>query len=211
MERLNLAGSFIAKAIANNLPHHSIIPGTRAITSRFNKNVPTDPISLYPDGDESPRLLCNRMANCSWDRIYTFSLKVSGFFTFSLFFVVIVLVQAAYAGVHLGALSIMFPSQKERLLWKISCYILFAVTSLSAIALFPTYISSIIDLGDSFSKFAGHFFAGILMFVIPVILCARAYIVVESFISLRHVPVEVYQTPRAISWIMYLIYDYFTS
>jgi hypothetical protein len=65
VKRLDLAGSFIAKAIANNLPHHSIIPGTEAITSEFFKSVPTDPINLYPDGDESPRLLCNRMANCS--------------------------------------------------------------------------------------------------------------------------------------------------
>jgi hypothetical protein len=124
-----------------------------------------------------------------------FSPKVLGYFTFSIGYTVIVLVQAAYAGAHLGALSIMFPSQKERLLWEISCYILFATTALSGIGIFPITISEFY-FGDYFSKFAENFFFWTLIFIVPVILCARAYIVVESFISLRQVPVGVYQTPQ---------------
>lgn len=147
------------------------------------------------NGTVEPRLLCDRMDHVSEQQndIFSSVLDNTGVL---LFFIVFVLVQAAYAGAHLGALSIMFPSQKERLLWKISCYILFVSTVLCGIAIFPQYISSIIYLGDYFSKFADGFAGWIFKFVVPVILCARAYIVVESFISLRHVPVGVYQTPQ---------------
>jgi hypothetical protein len=198
VKRLDLAGSFISKAIANSLPDYSIGPGTKAITSAFEESVPTDPISLYPNGDESPRLLCNRIANCSWDRMETISAKFMGNFALFLFLIVIVLVQAAYAGAHLGALSIMFPSQNERLLWKFSCYTLFAVTALGVIALFLIAISANY-LRDYFSNIVGFVDASstwILVTIFPVFLCARAYIVVESFISLRHVPIGVYQTPQ---------------
>jgi hypothetical protein len=200
VKRLDLAGSFIAKAIPNNLPHHSIIPGTEAITSEFSKSVPTDPINLYSVCDEEPRLLCNRKSNWSEQDNNIFSERldsVSDLFGL-LFFIVIVIVQAAYAGAHLSALSIIFPSQKEWLLWKISCYILFAVTALSTIALFLLSIS-VAFLEDSFSNiqvFVDDLSAWILLTLVPVFLCARAYIVIESFISLRHVPVGVYQTPQ---------------
>lgn len=195
VKRLGLAGSFIAKAIANNLPQHSIIPGTKAITSEFENSVPTDPIDLYQYGDEIPMLLCNRIDNWSEQRNNLLSTVLNDF-TSILFLIGIVLVQAAYAGAHLGALSIMFPSQKERLLWKISCYILFTTTAVYAIALFLQYYLSLIYLGDYFSKFVDEFTTWIVNMFFPVFLCARAYIVIESFISLRHVPVGVYQTPQ---------------
>jgi hypothetical protein len=116
--------------------------------------------------------------------------------TYILFLIAIVLVQAAYAGAHLGALSIMFPSQKERLLWKISCYILFANTALGAITLLLIDIDSRVYLGDYFSNFVDSVGDGTAIFIVPLILCSRAYIVIESFISLRHVPIGVYQTPQ---------------
>jgi hypothetical protein len=193
VKRLNLAGSFIAKAIANNLPHDSNIPGTEAITSAFKRSVRTDPINLFPDGDESPGLLCNRMANLSQQQHSIFSTLLSSF-TFCLFLFVTVLLQVAYTGVHLGALSIMFPSQKERILWKISCYLLFAVNSLSVILFFLLAIRERVE--KYFSKYLRGLHVGIFVFIIPVFLWARAYIVVESFISLRHVPFGVYQTPQ---------------
>jgi hypothetical protein len=134
------------------------------------------------------------MANCSFDQINTVSLNILDDFTFFSSLLVIVLVQAAYAGAHLGALSIIFPSQKERILWKISCYILFAVTSLSAILFFILTISERVK--NCSSKYLDVLAVGIFVIIIPVFLWARAYIVVESFISLRHVPVGVYQTPQ---------------
>jgi hypothetical protein len=195
VKRLNLAGSFIAKVFANKLPHHSIIPGAEAITSKFNKNVPTDPINLYSDGDKRLEPLSKRMANLSPQQNMMFSDFLNDVTSF-LFFIAVVLVQAAYAGAHLGALSIMFPSQKERLLWKISCYILFAITALSAITLLLVYIKSRVYLGGYFPNFVGNVGGGTVIFGVPLILCARAYIVIESFISLRHVPIGVYQTPQ---------------
>jgi len=125
-----------------------------------------------------------------------------------------VLVPIAYGAIHLTALTITFPTPIERLLWEIACYIMIGVAGGLAILLiwfrvgrpwklvtrFEGILASVVD---DFPK--RHMFerrslvlsihAIIYAFGIPYV-AARAYIVVESFISLRHVPIGVYETPQ---------------
>ncbi len=55
-----------------------------------------------------------------------------------LFLLVLTLIQAAYGGVHLVTLSFMFPSQTERLLWKIACCSLPEISGCVALFLIRT-------------------------------------------------------------------------
>ncbi|TGO78265.1 hypothetical protein BELL_0072g00060 [Botrytis elliptica] len=135
-------------------------------------------------------------------------------------------IPALYGSVHLGALTILFPSTVERLAWKISCYYLIA-----AAGLFGAW--SLLKYGDKqaahvfkmsntplekWKMFRGdygyplkgktqsvvlgcfslfHYIKFVLLGLgAALYVAARIYIVVESFASLRHVPVGVYQTPN---------------
>lgn len=127
------------------------------------------------------------------------------------------LIPFVYGLVHLRALSIMFPTPIERLLWKIACYILVgAVGGGCLMALMfslemvreaytkrhaspaeritrPIYLTGrLVRLSEKSIRWI----VGLLSVAIAVVyVAARLYIVIESFISLRHVPIGVYQTP----------------
>ncbi|CZR63043.1 uncharacterized protein PAC_12940 [Phialocephala subalpina] len=148
----------------------------------------------------------------------------------------IALIPTAYGCVHLGALSIIFPTPVERLLWKMSCYYLIATAGASALFSLIIYAYQLIYVvrqrrrtlprqtqsqhrvrqrRSSFrpnqrlfmhrvtDKVADILVSDILVVVsvavigliLPLYVSARLYIVIESFISLRHVPIGVYQTP----------------
>lgn len=143
-------------------------------------------------------------------------------------------VPAAYGAIHLSALTILFPTEIERLLWKAaSCILiataggtflssilwLFLISSNREIAIYISFlifnirftISSLLhgqpvpgleELPGIWGKLIKliYYTAAILCLVLGTVLAllyatARIYIVVESFISLRHVPIGVYQTP----------------
>ena len=165
------------------------------------------------------------------------------------------LIPAAYGSIHLAALSTMFPTTTERLLWKTSCYVLivgasaYCVSVIIGIPINDKFIDgyqqhpypldgeryrkvlwkfigrlsyrmvSFAWMKQSFEdyksrtikscSFIWHEHQGVIYsyiiryfvyvsFVAPFILIyvsTRIFLVVESFISLRHVPVGVYQTP----------------
>jgi hypothetical protein len=146
----------------------------------------------------------------------------------------VLLIPAAYGGIHLGAIHSMFPTAVELTLWKSACFVLLGVAGLSiAIILgIAALVLSILALDaisirmptsngsmhlqpkkEHKSKKAfydsGFVEALTILFwmIIFTIVCislvviallyvsARIFIVVESFISLRHVPIGVYQTP----------------
>jgi hypothetical protein len=134
------------------------------------------------------------------------------------------LIPTAYGCVHLGALSIIFPTPVERLLWKVSCYYLIATAGATAVFSLVIYANELIymvcqphiedtpisacrkwlrttrrrwagsaaDMVDFI--LAGSIIAGLCL-ILFLYVGARLYVVIESFISLRHVPIGVYQTP----------------
>ncbi|KAF7869980.1 hypothetical protein EAF04_004764 [Stromatinia cepivora] len=135
------------------------------------------------------------------------------------------IVPALYGSVHIGALTILLPSTMERFLWKISCYYLIVAAGLfgawSPLKYADTQIARVFKMDNTslekwelFRGEYGYTFEGkiqstvlgcfSLCHYIKLILlglggalyvAARMYIVIESFISLRHIPVGVYQTP----------------
>lgn len=98
-----------------------------------------------------------------------------------------------YGGIHLTTWNFHFASQTEHLLWKIACIDIMGTIPLSAILVF-LYITQTNVLLTDFSWIARVLFAILFIFYA----LSRIYIVVESFISLRHVPIGVY---AAIPWV----------
>ncbi|KAM6536317.1 hypothetical protein FALCPG4_002326 [Fusarium falciforme] len=106
--------------------------------------------------------------------------------------VLALLLSGIYGGVHLSAWRSTFPSIHEQILWKVSCIYIAAVL--------PVYFI----IGPAMSDVA--FWSGPQTFtavgmstVISLVLLtygvARVFIIVESFISLRLVPLGVYISP----------------
>jgi hypothetical protein len=88
-----------------------------------------------------------------------------------------------YGGVHLTAWSWSFPTLLEGLMWKISCLL---IASGFPVALMIWGILHVMRMRSE-----GVLWCLALLGVI-IYLSARLYIIVESFLSLRHVPVGVY-------------------
>ena len=148
-----------------------------------------------------------------WDKYSDTSLlKVTGNFLLYLlrFFIPL---TAAYGGIHLSAWNFEFPSRVESIIWRTACFII--IGSSFALLAWPSwdyldsyFIHLYFDPGrrnrkyrravkvmKALNKGAGYGSAGLLL------LCygaSRIYLVVESFISLRHVPIGVY---AAVPWV----------
>ena len=110
--------------------------------------------------------------------------------------------NAAYGGIHLTAWNFEFPSRIESIIWRIACFIIMGSS-------FAMLAAPIVEKSrDTIKRFEGAlsfsaFFEKITNygFFWPLFLCyaaARFYLVVESFISLRHVPIGVY---AAVPWV----------
>ena len=107
------------------------------------------------------------------------------------------LVTAAYGGIHMAAWNYDFPTHAERLLWRIACIILPSFMPLCGSARYfdkaPTMVFG--------SRYSEYFLWLIIILVVSIFAAARIYIVVESVISIRHVPNGVYVM---ISWVNYI-------
>lgn len=197
LTKLNMAGVFMKSNISSGSIH----------------NRPVFPSKLSIRGYHD-RLLCFREANTKRTLVNYINDKGHGY---KLSLVpAMALLPTAYSGVHLGALSVMFPTPIERLLWIIACYILIGYTAALTVTSFyrraaeflldytkdDNFFSSVVKMmkwsvdlivyaDGSVTKL------GIVLNNLSVLVAAaaRVYIVVESFISLRHVPIGVYQTP----------------
>ncbi|MCJ1271471.1 hypothetical protein MMC22_011372 [Lobaria immixta] len=87
-----------------------------------------------------------------------------------LLFAALALLPVAYGGIHLVAWGFEFPSPAESLLWKISCFL---IMGFGLLLLYPPLASILIP-------------------------AARIFLVLESFLSLRYVPIGVY---AAVPWV----------
>ena len=106
----------------------------------------------------------------------------------------------AYGGIHLSAWNFEFPSRVESILWRTACFIiigssfaLLAVPSLSALQFY--FLNPYRPNMRAMTEWVGFCFAGLLFLCYA---ASRLYLVVESFLSLRHVPIGVY---AAVPWV----------
>ena len=119
-----------------------------------------------------------------------------------LFLVLLVILPLVYGGIHLATWNFHFASKTEHLLWKIACIDIMG--TIPAGALYYLGVSLFTLLGskgdiDNENRISGVFQCW--AFFLPLSTAyalARLYIVVESFISLRHVPIGSY---AAVPWV----------
>lgn len=115
------------------------------------------------------------------------------------------LLPAIYGAIHLSAWTFQFPTAIEHKLWKIACLDLVASLPVFLIGSFAREVGT---NGVQFTQgdMAMLSWFGLLFLVvnIPATVVARTYLVVESFISLRRVPVGVYATVPWSDWVPHI-------
>lgn len=97
------------------------------------------------------------------------------------------LLPIVYGGIHLAAWGFEFPSPVESVLWKISClFIMSTVIPVILVGALIEYLRPNFIWVSAFVLYSG------------VYAVARIFLVLESFLSLRHVPIGVY---AAVPWV----------
>lgn len=114
-----------------------------------------------------------------------------------LLLLILVILPIAYGGIHLAAWNFQFASYIEGLLWKIACIYIMA-----------TYIGvRAVEEARDFTKLSIWSIPGFLMAMFFYLIAStlhllfflsRIYLLVQSFIGLRHVPIGVY---AALPWV----------
>jgi hypothetical protein len=170
VQRLGLASAAINRfpAVSHHLRSHQ--PDGELVVKTASTNWPGDDLLPTGEGNDDMLLYCG-----------------------------IILASATYGGLHATAWNEFFPTWQERLLWRISSVIV-ATTAVAVVALF--ILGSIIM--DRTGIFSGPVGKSVRHNIVdPVFgclvtlcyVCSRIFLVVEAFISLREVPIEVYKTP----------------
>jgi hypothetical protein len=186
-----------------------------------------NPFSDHSIRHTGPRLICHHARNwAGLDELFDCLDSSSGWFWAT--FVAAVSIPGMYGGVHLipslSAPSI-FSTMAEMILWRVSCLILVGFTCVclfcgvmyglifgprSLEALYLKYQMrqelEMFRRRDVWSQIWKNLWLGGVSSFICLSLAARAFLVIESFVSLRRVPEGVYQTPEMnfISWIPHL-------
>ncbi len=114
------------------------------------------------------------------------------------FIVLAVALPVVYGGVHLTAWGFEFPTAAELLWWKVACFIIIGTVSgiVSTSAMIDPCFRDTNHWPER--KTLEGLYRIFCISALAVYGCARLYIVVESFLSLRSVPIGVYYTP---SWL----------
>lgn len=107
-----------------------------------------------------------------------------------------VLLPTIYGGIHLTAWAFDFSAPVEQLLWRTSCLTL--TTAAPVIALLVLVADNAGDFAERLVLFVFKF--GSVPFVLFYMFC-RVFIVVESFLNLRHTPIGAFWVP---SWLLYI-------
>jgi hypothetical protein len=208
LNRLSMAGNFAQELLdgkdESRFATNSLKPSFRDITEKpFN---PFGARRIRPYGES---LINQRQSNFFGlqeftDAFYNFG-KRGNLYLITLLALAVIVIPAAYGAIHLSAINSLFPTEIELTLWKSSCFILlgFAGLMIAGIVgifllerfvdawrmLVPRRLENIASV--LFSASVGY----AIIFVSLLYIGARLFIVIESFISLRHVPVGVYLTP----------------
>jgi hypothetical protein len=218
--RLDMAGAFI-KNILSSADQSEDSRRLLLEEKAYSTAVPFDPFKIKYINRHGTPLIRRREENLSFSGALFRILDDAGLeggHIWDLFLLVLslILIPTAYGGIHLSALHEMFPTTIESVLWKVSCFTLIGFTGIFFLSIIM--VSGIIELmiwieekqKDPKSRlwrwwmrFAigtitalGLLGSCLLIYAAtPLYVFARAFIVVESFISIRHVPIGVYQTP----------------
>ena len=190
-------------------------PGQRQVEVFHEKN---DLLPRYSFaisyGHFMPEKVLSRAVNFNLDDFrnfldaWAYGIKSTDAFTWILLAILLGL-MTAYGGIHLSIWGYEFPTEKERWLWR--------VASLNVTA-FGWFFVICWLLSHSFDSIENGMVCDILpeatflwplfiMLCLAILFCAasRVFIVVESFISLRTVPIGVY---AAIPWAQYIPHIY---
>ncbi len=121
---------------------------------------------------------------------------------------------AAYGGIHLSAWNFEFPSRIESIIWRTACFVI--IGSSFALLAWPSWVNldsyfyhryrlleprewrtrrALKLMRALINIMVGYGSAGLLLLCYA---ASRLYLVLESFISLRHVPIGVY---AAVPWV----------
>lgn len=103
--------------------------------------------------------------------------------------IVLLFVTIAYGGLHAAAWKDYFPSVIERWMWRVSSLII-ATSGFTALC------------GPLCGHLCGALCGPLIIFVFYV--ASRVFLVVEALISLRQLPVAMYETPRFVEYIPHL-------
>ena len=119
-----------------------------------------------------------------------------------MFMLVLVTLPLVYGGIHLATWDFHFASKTEHLLWKIACFDIMGTIPFGALYSLAFRSSSLFPARTfNFGRVDKLEQALLWAFYPPLATLyalARLYIVVESFISLRHVPIGSY---AAVPWV----------
>lgn len=119
---------------------------------------------------------------------------------------VAMILPAIYGGIHIAALSFDFPSSLESHVWLYSSlYIALGLPIWQVMAWFMVIYETASSPLGRFHRVVWRWIRSILgrLFLLGYAM-ARAYIIIESFSSLRHVPIGVYWTPEWLEMIPHL-------
>lgn len=120
-----------------------------------------------------------------------------------MFLLLLVTLPLVYGGVHLATWDFHFASKTEHLLWKIACFdimgtipfaVLYFLGFRRLFSLFNDGYFNLTSLDELYTPLLWAFYSPLA----TLYALSRLYIVVESFISLRHVPIGSY---AAVPWV----------
>ena len=131
-----------------------------------------------------------RMSIDSWKFLYDVQSVVAD----KLLVFLLLLLPFGYGAIHLSAWNFTFASSIEFLLWKIACFVIMGTFPIFApiLVLISSYYISV-NYRRTF-VFCSYLLGLLSLFYT----LSRIYIVIEAFISLRHVPIGVY---ASIPWL----------
>jgi hypothetical protein len=223
LNRLSMAGNFVQELL-NGKDDSRFQTNLLKPSFLHIKKAPFNPFEARRIRPYGESLINQRQSNFfaffEFTDLFEIFGKRSDLYLFTLLALAVVVIPAAYGGIHLSAINSLFPTEIELTLWKSSCFILLGFAGLMIagfVGIFAynkcmdawrmlvkyrpfrsiTLNLEVPDWLDSVASFL--FLASIaiaIIFVALLYIGARLFIVVESFISLRHVPVGVYLTPN---------------
>ncbi|KAL9583486.1 MAG: hypothetical protein Q9212_002680 [Teloschistes hypoglaucus] len=122
---------------------------------------------------------------------------------------------AAYGGLHAAAWKDYFPSTTERIMWRVSSVLIAASGAIASSFVGVGGLHSTSIVGGSIQGIIDKLvFSGVgyVFLVVSAVVCSffvyaacRTFLVVEALISLRQLPVTMYETPRFSHRLLYAI------
>ena len=178
---------------------------------KFDQRNPTDQVAIsQPEEPDYPDLLYEKIRGAGL-RLDSLSVHVSDLpgdsslaldsdiwvdmiefvYETKILLILLVALPLIYGGIHLTTWNFHFASQTEHLLWKIACIDIMGTIPLSVACVGCMLLIKRLSRA---AKVSWVIFTPLFVFYA----LSRIYILVESFISLRHVPIGVY---AAIPWV----------